>query len=263
MPYLNNFSIKSGKSQPFPFNVPAVRWASNISVDAPVTILVGDNGCGKSTILETIGLSLNLPLIGGGLVANHPGFEAARTLAPLLQMQWKKQVKKGFLFRAEDFSDFLNAVKVEQNKINQDLSDLQGQVDQSVIRQMSESMNYRLRLMRQEYGEDMQAFSHGEAFLQILRTRISTKGFYLLDEPEAALSPLKQLSLLAFLMSALSGNESQFIIATHSPIIMGLPGSKIYQITEEGFEQIAYKETEHFSITKNFLDNPQSFLRYL
>ena len=109
----------------------------------------------------------------------------------------------------------------------------------------------------------MQAYSHGEAYLKILQTRISGKGIFLLDEPEAALSPLKQLSLISFIMEAVGQQHSQFIIATHSPIIMGLPDASLYQIQDTGFENVGYRETEHYSITKNFLDNPAQFLRFL
>jgi predicted ATPase len=261
MSFIKSFSINSSKQHPFPYNIPAVRFARDIILDR-VTILVGDNGSGKSTLLESIAFSLNLPLIGG-FIQNHMGFEAARALRPYLNLEWIRQTSKGFFFRAEDFSDFINAVEKEKNKIAGDLSELKGEVDDSIIEKMSESMNYKLHLMRKNYGENMQAFSHGEAYLKILQTRIADKGIYLLDEPEAALSPLKQLSLLSFIMGILKDKNSQFIIATHSPILMGMPGAVIYEIQETGMEQVKFKETDHYRITKNFLDNPDHYLRYL
>lgn len=103
-------------------------------------------------------------------------------------------------------------------------------MDGSIIDKMSESMNWSLRQMRKDYGENMQAFSHGEAYLKILQTRIMNKGVFLLDEPEAALSPLKQLSLIAFILEVLKSKNAQFIIATHSPILMGIPGAMLYEI---------------------------------
>lgn len=109
----------------------------------------------------------------------------------------------------------------------------------------------------------MQAFSHGEAYLTILQSRILDKGVYLLDEPEAALSPLKQLSLIAFILQTLKNNNTQFVIATHSPILMGIPNATIYEIQEYSMQQVGYKETDHYRITKTFLDNPSHYLRHL
>ncbi len=117
--------------------------------------------------------------------------------------------------------------------------------------------------MRKDYGENMQAFSHGEAYLKILQTRIGDKGIYLLDEPEAALSPLKQLSLMSYILEVLKDKNAQFIIATHSPILMGIPGASLYEIQETEMKLTPFKETDHFRITKGFLDNPEQYLRYL
>jgi predicted ATPase len=262
MPYLKSFSIDVGREHPFPFNVPAVKFAKNIRLDPGITILVGDNGSGKSTLLEGIALQLDIPLIGGH-IKTHPGFEGARLLQPWLNIITGRMTSKGFFFRAEDFSDFINSVELHKTRINQDLRTLEGEVDEAVIDKMRESMNFALQNMRREYGENMQAFSHGEAYLKIIQTRISNQGIYLLDEPEAALSPLKQLSLISFIMEALKNNNSQFIIATHSPILMGIPNALIYEIQEDGIQPVEYKETEHYRITHTFLNHPEVYLRHL
>ncbi len=262
MPFIKSFSINSNKQNPFPFNIAAVKFAKEIVLDKSVSIFVGDNGTGKSTLLETIAYKINLPLIGG-FIQSQAGFVAAAVLKPYLDIEWKRQTSSGFFFRAEDFSDFINAVEKEKNKIAGDLSELKGVVDDSIIERMSESMNFSLRKMRKDYGENMQAFSHGEAYLKILQTRIGGKGIYLLDEPEAALSPLKQLSLMSFIMDVTKEKNAQFIIATHSPILMGIPGAAIFEILETGIEQVPYTQTEHYRITKNFLENPEYYLRYL
>lgn len=262
MQFIQSFSIDTNRQHPFPFNIPAVKFAKQISLAEGVTIFAGDNGCGKSTLLESIAYALNLPLIGG-FIGSRPGFEAARTLNPYLNIKWGRKNIKGFFFRAEDFSDFINAVEREKNKIERDLDDLRGEVDDAIIKQMSESANYRLFEMRKNYGSDMQAFSHGEAYLNILHTRIADKGLYLLDEPEAALSPLKQLSLIAFILSALKNGNTQLLIATHSPILMGIPGALLYEIAEDGMQPVQFRDTDHYRITKTFLDNPDSYLRRL
>jgi predicted ATPase len=264
MPFIKSFSINTTKQQPFPFNIPAVQFAKNIALTKAVTIFVGDNGSGKSSLLEAIAYKINLPLIGGFIEANNrTGFDAAETLQPYLHMEWKRQTSRGFFFRAEDFSDFINSVEREKNKIAGDLSELKGAVDDSIIEKMSEGMNFNLREMRKNYGENMQAFSHGEAYLKILQTRIGDKGIYLLDEPEAALSPLKQLSLISLIMEIVKNNNAQFIIATHAPILMGIPGAALYEIQEDSMKIVDYTETDHYRITKTFLDNPEYYLRHL
>ena len=262
MPFLQSFSINTNKQNPFPFNVPAVKFAKQIDFNPKVTIFIGDNGCGKSTLLETLALKLNLPLIGGH-IKSHAGFEAARLLQPSLEIEWKRQTSKGFFFRAEDFSDFINSVENEQRKIGEDLRELRGVVDDSIIKEMSENMNYSLFRMRKDYGENMQAFSHGEAYLKILQIRLGNKGIFLLDEPEAALSPLKQLSLIFLITEILKNKNTQFIISTHSPILMGIPGAWIYEIKEESMSRVDYKDTEHYLITSTFLNDPNHYLRHL
>lgn len=263
MSFIRSFSIAADKQHPFPFNIPAVRFARAVGLDQAVTVFVGDNGTGKSTLLESIAYAIDTPLIGGPIGGASPSFAAAKIIKPYMQIDWRREVRKGFFFRAEDFSQFIDNVDREKEKIAMELIDLKGKVDDSVIQQMRENMNWASAGMRKQYGQDMQAFSHGEAYLHILQNRILDRGIFILDEPEAALSPLKQLSLIAFILEVLKGEKAQFLIATHSPILMGLPDAAIYQINEEGLERVAYKETDHYRITKRFLDDPESYLRHL
>src|SRR4051812_11625629 len=116
MPFIKSFSIATDKRNPFPFNVPAVQFAKKVGLDNPVTIFVGDNGCGKSTLLESIAYCINIPLIGG-FIGSSAGFDAARLLQPHLEIEWRRQTSKGFFFRAEDFSAFINSVEREKGKI--------------------------------------------------------------------------------------------------------------------------------------------------
>ena len=261
MTFIKSFSINPGRTTAFPFSIPAVKFAKQLEMGNLVTIFVGDNGCGKSTLLETLGLYLNIPLIGG-YISSNAGFEAAKKLQPFLEIEWKREVRKGFFFRAEDFSDFVNSVERQRNKLFESYRDLKGEVDDKIIERMMESENYILRKMRRDYGENMQAFSHGEAYLKIIQTRTDGKGIYILDEPEAALSPLKQLSLIAFILEVLKDNNAQFIISTHSPILMGIPGALIYEIRDEGMEAVKYEETDHYRITRTFLTNPDYYVRH-
>ena len=262
MSFIKSFSIDTDKTNPFPYNVPAIRFAKSVIVDNPVTIFVGDNGTGKSTLLESLGYKLNLPLIAG-YISFQPGFEAAKQLQPFISLEWRNQTAKGFFFRAEDFSDFIKSIENERQKLAADFGDLYGKVDDGFIAQMSDSNNYVLRKIRKDYGDDMQAFSHGEAYIKIIQTRILNKGVYILDEPEAALSPLKQLSLIAYIIDLLKTVKAQFIIATHSPILMGIPGATLYEINGEEMQKVNFEETEHYQITKRFLDDPEFYLRHL
>ena len=169
----------------------------------------------------------------------------------------------GFFFRAEDFGDYMNSVQRRDDRLHGQLSDLVGEVPDHIIQEMKDSANTQLMHMRRDYGQELQAFSHGEAFLHILQQKISRRGIFLLDEPEAALSPNKQLALIAYIKQHLAAHNSQFIIATHAPILMAYPGAKIYEITEDGMNEVALEETEHFSVTRNFLNDPEGFLRFL
>lgn len=261
MAFLKSISIDTDKSGFFPFNIPAIRYARQLTLGEQVTILVGDNGTGKSTLLESVALALGLPLINGH-IGREADFEAARAIKPYLRLEWGRQTAKGFFFRAEDFSDFVTAVDHQRAKIDMDLHDLKGEVDDAIIRQMSDSMNSALWASQKQYGADLQAFSHGEAYLTILQTRIGDKGVFLLDEPEAALSPLKQLSLIAFILEVLKSGNAQFLIATHSPILLGFPGALLYEIRDDGMQAVEYTETDHYRVTKNFLNNPQYYLRH-
>ncbi len=117
--------------------------------------------------------------------------------------------------------------------------------------------------MNQQFGQDMVAFSHGEAYMKIMHERIVKKGIYLLDEPEAALSPAKQLSLIYFIKDHLKNHMSQFIIATHSPMLMAMPGASIYEVTADSMQKVALEDTEHYFLTKSFLNDPESYLRHL
>jgi predicted ATPase len=264
MSFIKSFTIDAENKNYFPFNIPAVQFAKNIQLNKNITIFVGDNGCGKSTLLESLALKLSLPLIGGHIKHNNKtGFEAAEEIEDSLTIDWLREVKIGFFFRAEDFSDFINSVENDQKKIALDLQELKGNVPDHVIEEMSNGMNYSLNQMKKNYGSNMQAFSHGEAFLKILQKRIGNKGIFLLDEPEAALSPLKQLSLIFLIQEICKKQNAQFIIATHSPILMGIPNATIYEIEEDTMKEVVYQETNHYRITKTFLDNPDFYLRHL
>lgn len=259
MPYVTRLTVAAERAHPFPYNVPAIRYARGLDLSAPVTFLVGDNGTGKSTLLEALAVRLRLANMSGAGYGRED-FAAARALAPQLQLERGMDRDVGFFFRAEDFSEYLGGLRQNTAAIRDDWRELEGEVPEHVIREMERGQNYARREMHKAYGQDLHAFSHGEAYLQIIGQRVRGRGIYLFDEPEAALSPGKQLTLVQTIREHLAGLNSQFIIATHSPILMGMPGARLYEITADGMEATDYEATEHYRITKGFLNYPELFL---
>ena len=127
---------------------------------------------------------------------------------------------------------------------------------------MDEDFSYGPKVIESYGGVSLHHQSHGESFLALVQNRFGGNGLYLLDEPEAALSPTRQLTLLGE-MHQLAEQDSQFIVATHSPILMAYPGARIYQLSEDGIEPVQYQETEHYQLTRRFLEDPERMLRYL
>jgi predicted ATPase len=262
MPYIARFSLNAPRSHPFPFDIPAVRYAKDIDLGAAVSCFVGDNGMGKSTLLEVLAFRLQLPHMDGAGYTGR-GFVAAQKLLPFLDIAFHIERTVGFFFRAEDFGDLLNSVDRQDQRLHAQLEDLHGEVPEHIIAAMKDSANHQLYRVRKDYGQELQGFSHGEAYLHILQQQVRGPGIYLLDEPEAALSPARQLALLHFMQEHLRSHRSQFIIATHAPIIMAFPNALLYEITADGVEQKPLEQLEHYTLTKAFLDAPELFLRHL
>jgi len=137
------FSINTDREHPFSFHLPAIRFARQVALNVEVTIFVGDNGTGKSTLLETLACRLHVPLIGG-FMGDSKSFVAAKILKPFVTLDWQGETAKGFFFRAGDFSHFVDGVERERMKHDVDLPDLRGKVEGSIIEQMNGSMNYPL-----------------------------------------------------------------------------------------------------------------------
>ena len=262
MPYLKTLHINSDREHPYPFDVPAIKYAKNIDVSSRITFLIGENGCGKSTLLETLACRLHLPHIDGAAYGKKC-FDAAKRLLPHLQLEWNRKRSVGFFFRAEDFGDFVNSVHRSDVTIHNQMSELDGEVSKHIIQEMKDSANHQLRQVRKNYGQELSSFSHGEAYMHIMHEMVKRPGIYLLDEPEASLSPAKQLAFIYFLQNHLKNNNSQFIIATHSPMLMAYPEATIYEVTDSYMKKMPLEETDHYSITKSFLENPRIFLKHL
>ena len=262
MPYLSKININTARVNPYPYNIPAIKYAKDLDFSNRVTFLVGENGSGKSTLLEAIACRLQLPHMDGSTYAKN-SFDAAKTLMPFLELTWQIERSVGFFFRAEDFGDYLNSVYRVGTTIENQMGDLGKDIPRNILEQMKESANYQLKQMRTNFGQELNAFSHGEAYLHIMKEMINSRGIYLLDEPEAALSPAKQLTLIAFIKNHLEKYNSQLIIATHSPMLLAFPEASIFEITEQSMQKTTLENTVHYTITKSFLNNPEAYLRHL
>lgn len=262
VPYLARFTLNTPRSHPFPYDIPAVRFAKDIDLGEGMTCFIGDNGMGKSTLLEVLAYRLQLPHMDGHGYHGR-GFVAARKLLPFLEVEFAAPRTVGFFFRAEDFGDLLNSVDRQDEHLHAQLEDLHGEVPDHIIAAMKDSANHQLHRVRKDYGQELQGFSHGEAYLHILQQQVRGPGIYLLDEPEAALSPVRQLALLHFIAAHLREHRSQFIIATHAPIIMAFPSALLYEIAPDGMKRKPLEELEHYAFTKAFLAAPGRFLRHL
>ena len=223
--------------------LPAVRAIGDrehqLPFDADVTFLVGENGSGKSTLLEAIALCCGFNAEGGTRNFRFSTRDTHSRLCDYLTVARGRYPKDGFFLRSESFYN------VATN-----------------IDEMDEEPGLGGRVIDSYGGVSLHQQSHGESFLALVQNRFGGRGLYLLDEPEAALSPARQLTLLGQ-MHLLAGEDSQFIVATHSPILMAYPGARIYLLDDGGIRPVRYEETEHYQLTKRFLEDPERMLRYL
>ncbi len=222
---------KNPAPKSYPFQLPVVRFLKRLEFHPKVTFIVGENGSGKSTLLEAISVAWGFNAEGG---SKNFGFSTNPTHSDLHNfLRLARGVKRptdGFFLRAESFYNV--ATYVEDLGVS----------------------GYGGRSLHEQ--------SHGESFLSLFMNRFRGNGLYILDEPEAALSPSRQLALLVRLHQLVQ-EGSQFIIATHSPLIMAYPGALIYHVSENGFAQLQYEDTEHFCLTKRFLNDPKRYLNEL
>jgi predicted ATPase len=253
------------RAERFPFSVPVVRALQELSLDAPVTFFVGENGSGKSTVLEGIAAAAGLPTVGSAGLDDDETLSAQRSLGRALKLVWRQRTRRGFFLRAEDFFGFTKSLAKMRAEFLVRLDEIDVEYEnRSAYAKGFATLPIRRSLadMEQRYGVDFDANSHGQSFLKLFASRFVPGGLYLLDEPEAPLSPQSQLGLIAMISDMLA-QDAQFIIATHSPILLAFPNALIYSCDQVPIQSVRFEELEHVALTRDFLNDPAKFLRHL
>ncbi len=249
----------------FPFSVPILQTMGTLHFTAPVTFFVGENGSGKSTLMEAIACAAEMVTVGAESVRTDKSLAHARELGKYLKLTWNKRTKKGFFLRAEDFFGYAKRQNEIRDEMEADLREIDKEYkDRSEYAKALASMSYKGQLhdMQRRYGDGLDARSHGESFLTLFQSRFVSGGLYLMDEPEAPLSAMRQLGMIALLKQMVE-QESQFIIATHSPILMAFPGASILSFDNGQLRAVRYSELEQVALLRDFLNNPEAFTAHL
>ena len=224
----------------YPYSLPVITEFDSLEFHPKVTFIIGENGSGKSTLLEAIATAWGFNPEGGTKNFNFETRSSHSNLWENIRLSKSfRRPKDGFFLRAESFYNVA-----------------------SNIDQLDEEPGFGAPIKNSYGGVSLHHQSHGESFFSLMLNRFGGNGLYILDEPEAALSPTRQMAMVSKI-NELVNNNSQFIIATHSPILMAYPDSQIFQIENSLISPINYEESEHFQVTKNFLNNYKRMTQYL
>ena len=249
----------------FPFTLGIVRSLKEMDFAAPVTLFVGENGSGKSTVLESLACAVGSTTVGSESVKTDRSLASVRRLSRYLRLSWTKRTHKGFFLRAEDFFGYAKTMRQTREQLESEMAELEKEArkrSELAATQTRTPYANELAAIRSRYGEGLDNRSHGESYMALFQARFVPGGLYLLDEPEAALSPTRQLGFIAAIKQMVE-NDSQFIIATHSPIILAFPGATILSFDGGAIHPVRYEQLEHVNLTRDFLRNPEAFLRLL
>ncbi len=255
----------AGARDGFPWTVPAVRSLPALELQTPVTILVGENGSGKSTLLEAVAIAARAVTAGSAEAHADETLRGVRELAAALRLSWTSRTHRGFYMRAEDFFGYARRLQGLRADLERGLR----QVDEDyadapdLARSLARSPYLKeIGALRSRYGDGLDSQSHGESFLRFFQERFVPGGVYFLDEPEAPLSPSRQLAFLALLRQMVT-EHAQIIMATHSPILLAFPDATILSFDEDPVRSVRYEDLEHVTLTRDFLADPRAFLRHL
>lgn len=249
----------------FPFNLPVVGSMGTLRFETPVTLFVGENGSGKSTLLEALAIASKAITAGSAEATDDRTLEGVRAFARSLTLAWAKKTHRGFFLRAEDFFGFAKRMATLRRELEDGLASVDAEYEgrPGLAHDLARTPYLReLGALRERYGEGLDAQSHGESFLRFFQARLVPGGIYFLDEPEAPLSPARQLAFLS-LLKELVDADCQAVIATHSPILLAFPEAAIWSFDGDRIEPVAYEELAHVRLMRDFLANPEAFLRHL
>ena len=236
-PYLKRLTFIEERVKPdeFPFTIPAFqRGKLQLDFEHPITIIVGENGAGKSTLLEAIAVQCGFNIAGGN--RNH-AFGQSLNDAPAavaMRLSWLPRSTRGFFMRAESFFDFAHY--------------------------LDEVTQGDPEYMQHYGGKSLHEQSHGESFLALFTNKFKGQAIYILDEPEAALSPRRQLEFLKVMRLLELKGESQMIMATHSPILMAYPRAQLLMFDGRVIREVSLSETPHYQMMRNFVMNPKAMM---
>jgi predicted ATPase len=219
----------------YPFNIDVLQKTRSIKFSSPVTFFIGENGSGKTTLLEALARRCNIHIWSGIERTRSVINPYEETFSLYIEVKWTDGIVPGSFFSSQIFRNFAQLVDEWE-------ADNPGQIDYFG-------------------GKSLTAQSHGQSIMSFFKSRYKIKGLYLLDEPETALSPKSQLELLKLLQKMAALGHAQFIIATHSPILLACPGSVIYSFDQSPVKIIQYEDTEHYRIYKNFMINPGKYFQ--
>lgn len=251
-----------GGARAYPFDLPALAGVTEVELTAPVTFLVGENGSGKSTLLEALAVASRLPTVGTHPAHEDPTLAKVARLADSLRLGWKPRLHRGFFLRAEDVFGFLLALRRDREVLESEMKAADDRLrDASDYARTLGLGPYRASLsaLRSRYGDDPDARSHGETFLHLFRQRMVPGGLFLMDEPEAALSPQSQLALVALMADAVR-EGGQFVVATHSPLLLAIPGASILSFDERPVRAVSWDELTSVQLWRDVLNRPDRFV---
>lgn len=233
--FLNRIELlheKIDNCEKYPFSIPTIQNLKTLEIKSNITFFVGENGTGKSTVLEAIAEQCGFNTAGGGRNNSFDVDRSDSALGEYIKLSWFPKVTNGFFLRSETFYNFASHID-------------------------------EIGAIEAYGGKSLHEQSHGESFLSLFLNRFNGKAIYLLDEPEAALSPQRQLTFLKIIHDLVEDGDCQFIITTHSPILLGYPDATIYSFDDGFIQEVNYEDTDHYRLTRYFLEHRERFIKEL
>ncbi len=262
--YLSKITLSESRKDCWPYSMDIIKNLRSLEFSDPVTFIVGENGAGKSTLIETLAIKLKMPSIGRVDATYDESIKDLRALAGSFRLTMHGTPRNKLFLRSEDFFNFVLKINREQQELADELKRVEleykdkSEFTKNQARQAYVGSSYQ---MKNKYGEDMlKAASHGESFIRLFLSRITPNGLYILDEPANPLSPLRQLTLLHIIKEMSEQHNCQFIIATHSPILLAYNNAGIYSLDGGTIEKSKWQDLESIQLLRDFLNQPGRYV---